>query len=212
MDDFFKSLPPWALALVAICAGLAFFMLNEPPKTICDVQKSNFLESQTGVIFPAVIKKNKVPPSIVKAKEACLYGNSAGSCYHYLGILNKLAKDLAEKSSECLSPIFDISELKLALLDGAEVMVRLAWGGEPPEIGPNKLGWLQDSEVAIYCRLKNVIIRSTSEVDWNQLRLQVFKKLPGKENAGSPTLASSYLSDSDIWSRSLYSIRCENSY
>lgn len=218
MENFINSLPKPVLALLAILIGIFVFMLISPPHTVCDTQEAALRESQAGNIFPTVVKKNKIPPAHVQSKEACQIGNSAGSCYEYFMVLKKVADDVGKASSECTSQLYSINEVRTALGDGIELMVRLAWGVKSPELGPDKFGWLQEAEIAIFCRLKSIYIRANGEESWTALRKMVSTKLPAEELPASsdpnvaaiePRKATAVLSEEEIWNRSLFSVRCE---
>lgn len=218
MENFINSLPKPVLVFGAISLGIFIFMIYSPPHTVCDTQASSLRESQVGNIFPSTVKKNKIPPVLAKHKESCQLGNSAGSCYEYFMVLKKVADDVSKASSECTTELFDINEVKAALNDGIEMMVRLAWGVKPPEPGMERFGWLQDADIAIFCRLKGVYIRAKGEPAWVEFRKKVYEKLPGEEVAVSsdPTQvmvearkATALMQEQDIWSRSLFSVRCE---
>lgn len=219
MESFINSLPKPVLAVLAILVGIVVFMLTNPPHTICDTHAETLRESQTGNIFPTSYKKNKIPPVLVQAKESCQIGNSAGSCYEYFAVLKKLATDVSKSSSECTAQLFEINEVKTALNDGIELLVRLAWGNIPPEQGLARFGWLQESEISVFCHLKNVFIRANGEEAWTLLRRKISAKLPGEEAplSSDPTQAvvelkkaTAVLSEEEIWSRSLFSVRCES--
>lgn len=218
MENFINSLPKPVLAILAIIIGIFVFMIISPPHTVCDTQQETFKELQKGNLFPTEVKKNKIPPAIARAKEACQLGNSAGSCYEYFMVLKKIADDIGKSSSECTSQIFNVAEVKSALNDGIELMVRLAWGIKPPEPGLERFGWMQEAEIAIFCRLKNIYLRANGEEAWVALRKKVSEKLPGEEIPLSgdpsqvtvePRKATEVLSEQDIWNRSLFSVRCE---
>lgn len=218
MENFINSLPKPVLALLAIAIGIFVFMLLSPPHTVCDTQEAALRESQAGNIFHTLIKKNKIPPILVKAKEACQLGNSAGSCYEYFMVLKKVADDVGKASTECTNQLFNINEVKTALGDGLELMVRLAWGVKPPEQGLEKFGWMQDAEIATFCRLKSIFLRANGEESWIAFRKMVSAKLPGEEMpfASEPNMAvlepkkaTAVLSEEEIWNRSLFSVRCD---
>lgn len=218
MENFINSLPKPLLAFLAILIGIGVFMLVSPPHTVCDTQEATLREMQKGNIFPTEVKKNKIPPTLTRAKEACQLGNSAGSCYEYFMVLKKVADDVGKASGECTAQLFNVNEVKSALNDGLELMVRLAWGTKPPEPGLERFGWMQDAEIAIFCRLRSIYIRANGEEGWTALRQRVTAKLPGEEvpfstdptqAAVEPKKATAVLPEKEIWNRSLFSVRCE---
>lgn len=218
MESFINSLPKPVLALLVILIGIFAFMIMTPPHTICDTQESALREAQAGNIFTTVVNKKKIPPVLARAKEACQLGNSAGSCYEYFLVLKKVAEDVAKSSSECTNQLFNINEVKTAFSDGLELMVRLAWGVKPPEPGLEKFGWLQEAEIAAFCKLKSIFLRANDEEAWAAFRKRVAAKLPGEEDKAAsdptqatvePKKATAVLSEEEIWNRSLFSVRCE---
>src|SRR3989344_2305689 len=108
MENFFNSLPKPVLAVLVIVAALIFFVLNDPPHTVCQVQADNLRESMKGQLFPATINKNKIPGILARTQEACQQGNSSGSCLEYFGILRKAARDIQNYSSECKTELVNI--------------------------------------------------------------------------------------------------------
>jgi hypothetical protein len=220
MENFFNSLPKPILAILVIAVAIIFFMLNDPPNTVCDVQAGNLKESLRGKLFPAIVNKNRIPPMIGPAQEACQLGNSAGSCFEYFSILRKTANDIKNYSSDCRSELVSIPEVRKALRDGVTLMVKMSWGSRPPEPGMARLGWLSDSELGLFCMIKDIYVQSFGEEAWSEFRLSIFKELPGDvphgKSPGSSDLVSEPLrametmAEKDIWARSIFSVRCEN--
>ncbi len=220
MENFISSLPKPLLAFIAILIGIALVFLMNPLHTVCDSQEEIVRDLQIGVLFPKEIKKSKMPPSLVRVKEACQVGNSPGSCSEYFSLLKKISKDVLSSSTECVAQLYGIKEISAAMNDGLELMVRLAWGNKPPEIGPEKLGWLHEAEVTTFCQLKNIYIQVNGEDVWNDFRSKIFKKLPGEELLGmsesstevgkDPRKALSLMSEQEVYGRSLFSVPCES--
>lgn len=219
MDKFFNSLPKPVLAILVIAGVLIFLMLNDPPNTICDVQAANLRESQKGQLFPVTVKKNKLPPLAGQAQAACQQGNSAGSCYEYFSILRKVARDIKGFSSECREDLVGIAEVRKGFRDGITLMAKMAWGGRPPEPGMARFGWLSDSELSLFCLIKDVYSQGLGPEAWEDLRKSIFKELPGESPRGlpgseiggaEPPKAEATMQEKDIWARSVFSVRCEN--
>lgn len=223
MENFINSLPKPMLVLLVLIAAVAFFMIANPMHTICDTQLEVFKEAQKGNVFQNTVTvkgaKQKVPAGLAKAKEACQVGNSPGSCYTYFTNLRSIAVDIGKASSECTPVMFEVPEVSRALTDGIEVMARIAWGSQPPDEGFARFNWLQESELAVFCRLKNVYVRAAGEEKWDQLRKMIFQKLPGEAVSPqvdpnhpvmTPKPATQVFSEQELWNRSIFSIRCES--
>lgn len=223
MEDFIKNTPKPLLALIVLVGAVVFFMLANPPHTICDTELEVLKQSQKGNIFPTVITvqkvQQKIPAQINQAKEACQIGNSAGSCYEYFEDLKSIAVDIGKASSQCTQQLFEVPEVRQALKDGVEVMVRIAWESQPPDPGFARFNWLQETEIAVFCRIRNIYERSVGQEAWDQLRRNIYAKLPGEapqpktepdQIVAEPRPAPLTMSEQDIWNRSLFSVRCES--
>ena len=219
MEKLIESLPKPVLALLAILVAIGVFMLSSPPHTVCDTQEEALRETEKGSIFPSKVNKNVMPPALSRAKESCQIGNSAGSCFEYFSILKQVAEDVGKGSSECVTQLYSVKEIASTLNDGIELMARLAWGVKPPKPGPEKFGWMQESDLAVFCRVKGIYIRAKGEEAWNNLRGKIFGKLPGEEvpvstdptvAAVEPRKATVVMSELDIFNRSIFSLRCDN--
>ncbi|UYL09864.1 hypothetical protein B9G69_004650 [Bdellovibrio sp. SKB1291214] len=219
LDKFLNDLPKPVLVIGALVIGVVVIMLLNPPHTVCDTEEAAMREYLKGQLFSTQVKKNTIPPSIVREKEACQLGNSAGSCYEYFSTLKNIADAVNKSSSQCASQMFGVKEVTSTLNDGIELMVRLAWGVKPPEPGTyDRFGWLSEAEIATFCRLKSTFIRANGEEAWTALRQRVAAKLPGEEVPLTPEgtvstvearKATTVLTEVDIWNRSLFSVRCD---
>ncbi|QDK46501.1 MULTISPECIES: hypothetical protein [unclassified Bdellovibrio] len=219
MEKFLNSLPKPVLVLGALIIGIAVVIGFQPPHTVCDTEEEALHDVLKGKLFATQVKKITTPPSILREKEACQLGNSAGSCYEYFSTLKAIADAVSKSSSKCAKQLYDVKEVTVALNNGIELMARLAWGVKPPEPGSmERFGWLTDAEIATFCRLKSTFIRANGEEAWTELRNAVSAKLPGEEvpqtpegtiATVTPRKASAVLTEVDIWNRSLFSVRCE---
>ena len=202
------------IALIAVTATVIFLFIFNPPHTICDTQVDTIKENLVGPLFPMVVKKSTLQPTVKVAQETCKTGHSAGACYEYFSILKMVAKQIDNASPECRAQIIDVSEVSKVLKDGVEIMALAAWGAKPPESPALRFGWMQESELAVFCYIKDVYEKALGEEAWATLRLNVNKKLPGERPANSdlgadPPKARESLSDNDIWAKSIFSVRCE---
>lgn len=222
MENFINSMPKPVLALLILGGAIVFFLFAQPMHTICDTQIEALRHTQNGKIFPATVKvktKNqKIPPKLAQAKETCQLGNSAGSCFEYFNLLKELAVDIGNGASECTTQLFEVAEVNRALVDGVEVMARIAWGAQTPELSWNRSGWMQESELAIYCRIKNIYVRAQGQEAWVSLQRSIMLKLPGEpmpietdpnKAVAEPKKALQMMKEEEVFSRSIFAVRCE---
>lgn len=199
MNDFLRTVPRPVLVMAVLVMGLGLFIYNNPPHTVCDSQRGFFRDSQKGKLYPIQVKTGVRAPVFPKLLENCKLANSPGGCLEYFMALKKLTHDVNAVPSECVAEIANMPEVKATYLGGISMLVRLAWGEEPPEIVA-KTGWLESSDLALFCELQQVAFRSLEEEEWNQNRNATMGKLRGVEG----------MQTEEIWQRSLYSLRCES--
>lgn len=87
-----------------------------------------------------------------------------------------------DKERQALSSVeFRAEKLSKVLEEGLEMMVVKAWGEAPPEPGPLRFGWMQESELAVFCHIQDVVRRSRSPESYQELQMAILKKLPGEK-------------------------------
>jgi hypothetical protein len=214
-----EQIPRPLLVFGVLLAGVLLFFLIQEPQSRCDSQLTIFKESQEGFLFPKPTKGGQRPASHARQVEACKVGNSPGACYEVFTSLKKLVRDLSGSPQECLVPLGQVSEVSKALKSGTQLLVQLAWGDRPPDTGLARVGWLEAPDLALYCQLKSMLLKIDGEEAWEKFRASVQAKLPGEApviedgvclNCDFIKKASETLSPEEIWSRSLFSLRCEN--
>jgi hypothetical protein len=177
-----------------------------------------FKEAEAGQLYPRQIKTAQRAALFPRLMDNCKIGNSPGACYELFTALQKFLRDLGAAPQECLAPFGEEKEIKGALISGTELIVRLAWGGKPPQPGLDKFGWLETPDLALYCHLKTAYLRMFGQEEWEKFRLATQNKLPGEAeliedgkcvNCDTLKKAPAVLSPEEIWVRSLFSLRCD---
>ena len=200
MDEIIGRFPPKLVAFFALLIGLVFIILNDPPKTACSAQVDLFRESQRRYIFASKIKGLTRTPDIEKDLESCRHGNGPGACFDLFDALKRMAEDIENIPRSCAGTAAAIPELKYAVFAPLKLMVQAAWGDAPPQSIAQKNGWLDASDIALYCRLKEHAIGLFGADAWAKFRIEVLKGLRG----------ASLLGAEPVWQRSLLSTPCEN--
>ncbi len=206
------------LVFAVLVGGVLFFFLAQRPHSVCDSQIEVFKESQKGGLYTQTVNGKKRPAQFGMHIETCRAGNSPGACYELFAMVRRLLRDLDAAPNQCLPEMSEVEGLKPAIFDSIELMVQLAWGSQPPEPGLTKYGWLETSDLALFCHLKRRTIQIFGEETLEQLRLKVQVKLPGELNDEQDPVcpdckkrkaANETLSQEEIWVRSLFSVRCD---
>jgi hypothetical protein len=201
VEFMLNHLPRPVLVFFILAVGVLLFFVIQKPHSICQSQLDVLKESEAGKLFPgkAASDGNSQPPRYAAFLEDCRQGNGPGACFEYFNLLRNLIRDLNGSPRECLVPFGDVSEVKKALFDGAQIMALIAWGDHPPDRGTSRFNWFEAADISLFCGLKDMTRRIYGDEGWEQLRLSVQGKLPGAKS----------LSPEEIWVRSLFSVRCE---
>lgn len=198
MDQFFKSLPKSVLAFLIISAGIAFFIIIDPPHTLCDSQLEVFKKNQQGFLYTNPKNKSEETPRQEKMLNQCKISNSPGGCYEYFLGLKGLLKDVRTVPDECLSELGDLGSFKKTVWEGISLLADLAWGEKPPETYFEKFGWLNTADVSLFCHLKNTAVTIYGREEWKSFREKKMLSHKGAENMDRKT----------IWEKTMFSVNC----
>lgn len=213
------KIPKPIVVAVVLILGVALFFLLKAPHSVCLNQLDNFKETQSGFLFPKIVKKSVRPAIFSRLIEACKIGNSPGACFELFAALRKMNRDLNVGSKECLATFGEVAEVREALTKGLELFTMLAWGSKPPELGVEKFGWMEPQDLALFCQMKFSYLKIFGEEELTKLRNLIYAKIPGEAelkdgggicvNCESRKSAIEVFSAEEVWARSLFSFRCD---
>lgn len=173
---------------VGLLAGLALIMIINPPHTICDSKIE---------IYSELIKKQIKP--YTKAMALCKEHTELGGCLQFFEIVGKLYNYMDDVGPQCKEKLGD-DKLTAQWLKGAiEMIVRASWGSVPPASSSYKHGWLQVSQVALFCKLKKSLNESFGESEWTEMVNYLLNDLPKAKELGR----------NEAWARSVMSDPCQ---
>lgn len=210
---------PLVVAVIFILGIAAFFVFN-PPRRLCQSQVEMFQQLQKGKVFPGQGKVLARSPKVIQEIETCKLGNSPGACFELFSTLRKLTRDLRGLPNECSEDLQELGTVRASLQEGMTLLAQISWGEAPPDkgVGGVRQGWLEASDIALFCGLKDAFVRIYGKEAFDQFRLSVYSKLPGEEavfeegvckNCEYRKMAPAVLSIEEMWGRSLFSVRCE---
>lgn len=225
MDKFLAQFSKNTLAVVAIGGGILFIIISQPPVSVCDTQLEFIKTSQRLFLYKDTAKKGLRPKNICYRKvdplislkrkdkmeeepfscslfeslrDKCRKTNDPGGCYELFSGIKLLLTDLDTLTRECSAAAGSVPELRLALKDTLDLMVRLAWGTKPPSAYHAKFSWLDSADVSLYCKLKARYQNTYGDVVWNKYRDDMMKELPGANE----------LPRNQVWDMSIFSENC----
>ena len=199
MDRFLTLLPKNILAAVAILGGIFVIILIQPPHGVCDAQIEVIKKAQRSFLW-----REKPNSEILKTTKyeylrgRCKGSNDPGGCYELFRGVKLLLQDMDSLSEACGSTAGSVTEVKKALWETTELLVRLAWGEKPPASYNAKFGWLDVADVTLFCKLKARVSGVFGEPAWTAFRERMMRELP----------EATTLTRNQIWELSLLSENC----
>jgi hypothetical protein len=199
MGDFLKSFSINTIGFVAIAAGLVVIISSDPPKTICDAELQQFRIGVRGFLYPnrdVKIHKGKY----FEEFDMCKQGVTPGACVGLFDGIRKMLDASSVVSERCLATVGDDADFKNVIFSTTDLMVRKAWGADAAPVSVTlKNGWLNMSDVHLFCRLKKRIDDFYGEGTWDKYKEKYFTELPGAKA----------LTRQVVWEKSLLSSRCQ---
>lgn len=233
LDDIIAKIPKPVLVGTVLILALAFIVSQNPMSDGCEVEVENFTQQVRGILIGYKTSKQKIQfAQLGFMKDQCVQGNSQGSCEDYFKALKKVADALTVISPKCnpkLIEAYPTEEGKVGIVGnlatGIKIMALAAWGDHAPESISQRLGWLNESDIYGFCRMKNKLVQMTSDEEFQGLRMSVYNEFPDAwpesiplekrsevprprafKSASNP---SGKLLEKDIYPRSLFSLRCD---
>lgn len=200
MGNFLNSLPRTILAILALVVGFVFIILNDPPKSICTVQLDLFKDSQKHFLYSETIKNIRRPPDIDGELNTCRSSNSPGGCNELFFNLRRLTKEITSEPSQCGTTIGAEPEVNKYLWRSYRLMVELAWGSRAPAGYESRFSWMDSSDLALFCDLKDTLLKLYGEDRYRLFQEEMFQSLP----------QASMLTRDQVWQRTILSIRCDS--
>ena len=201
MDRWFASLPKPLLALGVIIIGFVVIVLSDPPRTICDSQLEVYRESQQDFLFFRRGAGNSTKPALMgELIFRCRGDNSPGGCFELFQRLKKMQADLVTIPGHCSADAMEDANISGGLLQGVRLMAQIAWGEAGPTSSMRRNGWLDASDVALFCDLKKSAVRLMGSEEFNAWRDGLIAGFPGAD----------LLEGDQVYQRSLFATPCND--
>ena len=198
MPNWLANYSKNTIAFLVLSAGLLILIVAQPPHTLCDSQIDQIKISQKHFLYADPKSKLVKTTPYQFLRDRCKNTNDPGGCYELFQNMKKLLEDLNTFTTDCASVPGTIPEVKAALWETTELMVRLAWGEKPPSSFNAKLGWLDTADMSLFCRLKARVQTVFGEPAWDKLREKLITDLPGTKE----------LTRTQTWELILFSENC----
>lgn len=214
------GIPKGLIVGAVLVVGILGVILFNPPHRQCESQIEVIRQLQKGKVFSGMGKTMARSPRVLKDIETCKLGNSPGACFELFSTLRGLARDLQGLPLECAEDLRSVGEIRGSLFEGMSLMTQIAWGEVPPEkaVSSVRQGWLEASDLALFCTLKDLYTRFFGKEEMDQVRASIMSKLPGEAaiftngacvNCEFRKTAPQAMAIEEVWSRSLFAVRCD---
>lgn len=193
--DILQKISKIKLVLLVLSVGSLLIILADPPKDKCDAQVAVFADSQSGILSSL---RGKVSPLWLRTAKYCKDTKTLGGCTEFLGLLKETLRDMENSSPECVPRLLSQDAVKNLLMDSIGLLTQMAWGEEPPELGPSVYGWMTLSEMSSFCKIQGYLERAIGQEEWEIFVRKTIAKLPKVKE----------LSFQEAYERSFFSVRC----
>lgn len=196
-----NNIPRSLLVFLVLLSGALFIYFANPPQSHCDFQVEVFKHSLKSVIYPPSEKATSVTSLYQRSVKSCEEGNSPGACLEFINASRQIIASLNVVQDECFPKVAELAEVQFHIKKTIKELSMLAWGESPPdEGGNNHFRWLDSGELSIYCQFKNLYLKTFEEESWFSFVNEVAATLPN----------ASGLNQNEIFSKSIFSVRCDS--
>jgi hypothetical protein len=197
MKKIFDSIPKFLLGPIAVIIGIFYFVQQDPPKTICDIQFEIFKKETEKYIFGYKEKKISISPGIKRDIESCEGTNSPGGCYDLFEGLKKILKPSRSIPSECRDRIGELDPFKKWLDRSLFDFSQISWNNSTV-VRMGLFNWFEQDDIILFCRLKAEYIRLIGPEEYKTQETKLLKQLVELKK----------LPPNQVWGRTVLSFKC----
>lgn len=155
MVAFIASIPKLIIAIVVLMVGFAAMVYYDPPKTVCDSQMELFRQSQRDFLYYRVGENDqRFAPAFNELYSLCKTSNSPGGCFELFLRLKKMNQDLDNVPLTCGETVAQEGTIQAVMFGSMKLMAQVAWGARGPASSMRRQGWLDVSDLSVFCELK----------------------------------------------------------
>lgn len=200
LKNFLNSIPKNVLGPIVVIFGILYFYLQDPPKSICDIQFVHFKKQTQKYLYGTEKNRIKVPAQYVKEYDVCRESNSVGGCYDWTEGLKKMIKFSRSIPQECRPRLSELSPLMEYYSASLRLYSQISWNST--EIVRAKLfHWLDAEDMIVFCRLKNEYTRLAGREAYQSLQTALFGELIQLKKP---------MNKEEVWKRTILSYNCDN--
>lgn len=190
-------IPKNLLGPLAVIAGIIYFYVQDPPKTVCDIQFEVFRKETRKYLYGTGKNDIVVPPLFQKDVTSCRDSNSVGGCYDWSEGIKRTINNSRTIPQECRSRLGEIEPLLSYYAGSLRIYSQISWNSTEV-VRAGLFHWLDNEDMILFCRLKKEYIRLAGEPAFKALQAALFKELIGLKK----------LPPEEVWKRTVLSHSC----
>lgn len=176
LQRIFDSIPKYLLGPIAVILGIAYFYIQDPPKTICDIQFETFRKQNQKYLYGEVKKNITLPALYLKEIQACRESNSVGGCYDWSNGLKAVIYTSRSLDSSCRDRMEELAPLLSYYQQSLRIYSQISWN-DSEIVRAQLYHWLDAEDIAIFCRTKAEYVRLVGAVAYKALENSLFNEL-----------------------------------
>lgn len=197
MKKIIDAIPKFFLGPLLVLGGIFYFILQDPPKTVCDIQFEIFKKENEKYVYPYKKKKIEIPAVIKRDIEMCQNTNTAGGCYDWMAGLKGVLKTTRNLPTECRSRISELNPLKSWMDQSLFLFSQISWNSSQ-FVRPDLFHWLEKDDVILFCRLRMEYIRLIGVESYKAQEKRLLDELVKLKKLPPPK----------VWERTVLSYKC----
>lgn len=201
IKDFINSIPKMWLGPIAVVLGIIYFVVQENPITICEIQYDIFKKENEKYLFGVKRKNVTIPPKVTEDVNKCMVANSPGGCYDWTEGLKLSLHSLRNLPDQCGHKLngstLGGSTVKTLLEKSVWLYSQISWN-EAIIARAGLYNWLDTDDVANFCRLRNQYTRLLGNEKWVILQASLLKSLSTEKK----------MEEKSAWTRTILSHKC----
>lgn len=211
MDQFLASIPKLLIGPMVVAFVILYFVYDDPPKTVCDLQFEIFKKENEKYIYGHTNKGVRFSPQYQKDIADCQAQNSPGACFDWMQGIQRTLHASRNIPNECnVNQMSGLRKLK-QFAGGTDLLTpfkgwmtqslytfsQISWN-DSIVVRRGLFNWLDNEDLLIYCKLKNEYIRLYGNEAYTQLQNSLHAQLIKLKNKPAK----------DAWERTILSYRC----
>ncbi len=202
MDSFSQklmALPRAVLVTLVLAIGIVFIVLSDPPKNVCDAQVDAFTKSTAKWLAIDSKDRFQTRTKIEQWMSTCQTTGDTGGCFPLFEGVRQVLRVKNSVSPQCFGKLGEQSAFSKMIWQTLDLMGRLAWGAKPPLSSAVKTGFLDASDISLFCALQEAATDIYGRNQYQAFLQPYFADLPG----------ASSLSRQDAWDKMIFSVNCQ---